>query len=127
MKQKGRWKLCNINQIGQSTTWKKAVAMEFKKYAECKLWAMEWNLKSIQNVGFEQTFRKCIKIFISSEYFFVGKKPIVKSAVWLWLISNKYIYNIYDNRVIHRCYVRADSLLFLSYCWRCKFKMKVLT
>ena len=34
---------------------------------------------------------------------------------------NKYIYEIYKGRDMHRHYVQANTSLFICYCWRSKF------
>ena len=62
------------------------------------------NLLSMQIVGFEQTFMKFID---SSE------------------VCNKYIYEVCKGKEMHRHYVQADTLLFICYCWRSKFIMKI--
>ena len=55
-----RYKLCQINQTGQSTTWKET-CIEF--------------IESMQIVGFEQTSAKFIEIFVRKNNYFIGKKP----------------------------------------------------
>ena len=42
-----------------------------------------------------------------------------------WPVSNEYIYEICKAREMHRHYIQADTLLFICYCWRSKFKMKI--
>ena len=42
-----------------------------------------------------------------------------------WPVSNEYIYKICKAREMHRHYIQADTLLFICYCWRSKFKMKI--
>ena len=58
------------------------------------------NLLSMQRVDFEQTFMK----FSDSE------------CVMSWPVSNKYIYEIYKGREMHRHSVQGDTFLFICYC-----------
>ena len=51
-------KLCNINQTSQTTTWKET-CIEFKKYAEWRLWAniyeMYWDFHFIRIISLQET------------------------------------------------------------------------
>ena len=90
--------LCHIKQTGQSTTWKRT-CIEFWNYADCRFWGniykIYWSFRSVR---------------ITSWW---------KPSQWLSMIvvisSNKYIYKIYKGREMHRCYVQADTLLFICY------------
>ena len=42
-----------------------------------------------------------------------------------WTLSNKYIYEIYKGREMHRYYTQADTLLSICYCWRSTFMTKI--
>ena len=55
------YKLCHINQIVQSTTWK-GTCIKFKKYADCRFWAniykIYWNFHSARIALLEKTVVK---------------------------------------------------------------------
>ena len=42
-----------------------------------------------------------------------------------WTLSNKYIYEIYKGREMHRYYTQADTLLSICYCCRSTFMTKI--
>ena len=103
MKHAKTCKLCHINQKGQTTTWKET-CIQFKKYAECRLWA---------NIKF-------IEIFVTQEYFFTGKKPVVETISMATTDSchvryfELYLINIFmKSTKAERC---ADIMFRLTFC-----------
>ena len=116
---KGRCKLCHINQTGQTTTWKET-CIKFIKYAECKALSKHlWNL---------------LRFLFHKNNFFTEKKTIVEtisvtitdsSNVWC---LDLYLINIFTKSTkaeMHRHYVQAGTLLFICYCWKSTFLMKI--
>ena len=116
---KYRCKLCQIKQTGQTTTWKET-CIEFMKYAKCRLWVniykIYWYFRSTRIMSLLEKTRGGNHLSGHHWYF---------QRAMSWPVSNKYIYEIYKGREMHRDYVQADSLLFICYYWRSKSIMKI--
>ena len=65
---KHRYKLCHINQTGQSKTWNET-CIKFKKYADCRFWAniykIYWDFCSVTIISFrKKTVVETISVII---------------------------------------------------------------
>ena len=117
---KYRCKLCQIKQTCQTTTWKET-CIEFIKYAECRLWV------NIYKIHWDFRSTRIISLLEKNPWWKPSQWPslILPTCDVLTCISNKYIYEIYKGREMHRDHVQGDTLLFICHYWRSKSMMKI--
>ena len=84
------------------TTWKET-SIEFIKYEASRLWAniyeIHWDFHSAIISLQEKNVMKAISVTITES----------SDVRCLWPVSNKYIYEIFKVREMHRHYIQADT------------------
>ena len=114
---KHRYKLCCINQTGQSKTWEET-SIKFKKYVDwANIYEIYWDFRSMGIIAlYEQNLLWKLSQWLS----------MIVLVWFIWTpLSNKCICEIYKGREMHRHYVQTGTLLFICYCWRSKFITKI--